>query len=260
MSAPKNFYAQKMDWLVEVAAVSGIAVRTLAAAIACADASFPPGEVKKKQRELAARLGKPQSAISQGCADLFRMGFLSAKQNGNRTIYALDFDVEHRKPPQKRALKGKLRSSAGADSATSAAADIAVSATPDIAASDTNIRTSGSALSAPADEHYNRTLHKGDGEEPSTRTPSSIPLDMAGAPDGARLHGCLVGDIEEAFGRPLLAHHADLFAALIELVGKDTVHGRLASYRAGLEAGSISPVSIAKWLRRQGLMEVRDVA
>lgn len=145
--SPKDFQIAKMGWLVAWAGHSAATVRSLAAAVACADQAWSPtGEVKSTQKELAASLGKPQSAISAGCATLIEHGFLTVRRNGNRSIYSLNFDLSTRSAAPKKAPRGIKRKSA--------AADTPISTPPDKGIEAPNIRRGGSSLSAAADEHY----------------------------------------------------------------------------------------------------------
>ena len=263
MSAPKSFIGHKMQWLLDAASTPGITVRALGAAITCAEGAWPPdAEVRPTQSEMAASIGKPQSALSTGCRELLELGLLRVRVNGNRRHYSLDFDRLNRSTPPKRAAKGKLRQSAATDIALPSVADSDLSAPPDIANTLGNIRSDGSTISAATVEHYSLIPLEGDDLLPSPLTEDveeSISQSLAGAPDGAR--PCrLETEVEAIFGRPLRYDQLMQFRKLFSTLGSDDLAQRLVNYREGVEAGTIASIPISKWLRQGGLVGVQNVA
>lgn len=264
----KKFFSQKMDWLVEVAGTPGMSLRALAAAVACADAAFAPGVVRKTQSELSDRLGKPQSAISPGCRELVRLGFLRVRQNGNRSNYSLNFDVNSRQSRQSvlpHTLKQYIRR---ADETVSAPPYIEGGLLADevghrepIARSVVRVDTTRAA-----DEHYNRTPVEGRAYsarpeigDVDRSVRSKAMAEIASAPEVARPDR-LESEAERIFGRPLRDDQVIQCRRLIETLGREDFGQRLQSYELGVEAGIVRPISIAKWLRQGGLVEVSNVA
>jgi len=79
--------------------------------------------------------------------------------------------------------------------------------------------------------------------------------------EAALLHGRLLADLEDAFGRPIRQGEAKALVILIRRIGRPELQARLDRYRQAVQGGVGKPVTAAQWVKHHGLLwEVQHAA